>query len=95
MEEMKKLNNDIKEAQDKGADPAALQSKMDNYKRLMAGASQSGKVFTKIMTSVDPDKLQSIMLAILSGVMTCLVTLKNEVLSLITQSVDVAQQIAG
>jgi len=47
------------------------------------------------MTSVDPDKLQSIMLAILSGVMTCLVTLKNEVLSLITQSVDVAQQIAG
>jgi len=39
MEEMKKLNNDIKEAQDKGADPAALQSKMDNYKRLMAGAS--------------------------------------------------------
>jgi hypothetical protein len=46
------------------------------------------------MTAVDPDKLQSIMLAILSGIMTCLVTLKNEVLGLLTQSVDVANQIA-
>lgn len=95
METMKKLNADIKEAQAGGVDPAALQAQMDNYKRLMAGASQSGKVFTKVMTSVDPEKLQSIMLAVLSGTMTCLVTMKNEVLSLITQSVDVAQQIAG
>jgi len=39
MEKMKKLNADIKEAQAGGVDPAALQAQMDNYKRLMAGAS--------------------------------------------------------
>lgn len=94
VENIKKLNTEISDAKEKGLDTKDLQNKMDNQNRLMRGAEQSQKVFTKVMTAVDPDKLQSIALAILSGCMTCLVTLKNEMLSLLTQSMDCANQVA-
>lgn len=94
VENMKKIQSEIKDAKENGLDTQDLQSKMDNYNRLMRGAEYSQKVFTKVMTAVDPDKLQSIALAILSGTMTCLVTLKNEMLSLLTQSLDCANQVA-
>lgn len=61
---------------------------------MLSGAKLSGQVFTKIMARIDPEKLQKIMLALLAGIITCLVTLKNDVLSLITQAVHVAYQIA-
>jgi len=61
---------------------------------MLSGAKLSGQVMTKIMTRIDPEKLQKIMLALISGIIACLVTLKNDVLSLITQAVHIAYQIA-
>jgi len=61
---------------------------------MIKGAKLSGQVFTKIMARVDPEKLQKIALSLISGIIACLVTLKNDVLSLITQAVHVANQIA-
>jgi len=57
---------------------------------MVSGAKLSGQIFTKIMARIDPEKLQSIMVALLGGIITCLITLKNETMSLIAQAVHVA-----
>jgi len=48
----------------------------------------------RIMEAVEPDKVHNIVLAIFSGCMTCLVTLKDQQLSILTQGMDVGKQIA-
>jgi len=75
-------------------DVEELQYQMEQYNWMIAGAKLSGQVMTKIMARVDPEKLQKICLSLISGIIACLVTLKNDVLSLITQAVHVASQIA-
>lgn len=61
---------------------------------MVSGAKLSGQVFTKIMARIDPEKLQKIGLALIAGIITCLITLKNETMSLITQAVHIANYIA-
>jgi cell division protein FtsB len=93
--EVNAINTDLKDGKAETQSVEQMQAKMEKYNRMMAGATIGTRTFTMIMARVDPARLQSILTAFLAGCMVCLVTLKNEVLSLITQAVDIANQIAS
>lgn len=59
----------------------------------MSAGQATSDAAMKIMESVDPEAIHMILLATFTGCMSCLVTLKDQQLSIITQGMDVGQQV--
>lgn len=70
------------------------QEKIDRYNKLMSGMKATQGVAIKVMEAVDPSNVQQIVMAMFTGCMSCLVTLKDQQLSIITQGMDVGKQLA-